>query len=144
MPHKVIFTPSGIRATAEEGQSVYDVALASGVDILSICGGKGLCRRCQIEFEPGDYPKFGVWRAKELYALYMQCDELFWQRARQPQSALTLEEYQNHLKGERQSLLVRALLFWLAGVAVLFLASFLIIRASAWLKPGSDTHTDTG
>lgn len=58
--HKVIFTPSGIRATASHGQSVYDVALASGVDILSICGGKGLCRRCQIEFEPGDYSKFGV------------------------------------------------------------------------------------
>lgn len=58
--HKVIFTPSGIRATAKEGESVYDVALNSGVDILSICGGKGLCRRCQIEFQPGDYPKFGV------------------------------------------------------------------------------------
>jgi len=58
--HKVIFTPSGIRTTAKDGQSVYDVALASGVDILSICGGKGLCRRCQIEFQPGDYSKFGV------------------------------------------------------------------------------------
>lgn len=60
MSHKVIFTPSGIRATAEPGQSVFDVALAAGVDIQSICGGKGLCRRCQIEFEPGDYPKFGL------------------------------------------------------------------------------------
>lgn len=58
--HKVIFTPSGIRATAEHGQSVYDVALASGVDILSICGGKGLCRRCQIELEPGDHAKFDM------------------------------------------------------------------------------------
>jgi len=58
--HKVIFTPSGIRATTEPGQSVFDVALAAGVDIQSICGGKGLCRRCQIEFEPGDYPKFGL------------------------------------------------------------------------------------
>ncbi|MDE2437667.1 MAG: 2Fe-2S iron-sulfur cluster binding domain-containing protein, partial [Sphingomonadales bacterium] len=58
--HKVIFTPSGIRATARNGQSVYDVALASGVDILSICGGKGLCRRCQIELEPGEHAKFGV------------------------------------------------------------------------------------
>lgn len=82
--------------------------------------------------------------AKELYALYMQCDELFWLQARQPQSALTLEEYRNHLKGERQSLLVHALLFWLAGVAVLFLACFLIVRASAWLRPGSDTHAKTG
>lgn len=60
MSHKVIFTPSGIRATTEPGQSVFDVALAAGVDIQSICGGKGLCRRCQIEFEPGDYPKFGL------------------------------------------------------------------------------------
>lgn len=56
--HKVIFTPSGIRATAEDGQSVFDVALAAGVDIQSICGGKGLCKRCQIELEPGEHAKF--------------------------------------------------------------------------------------
>ena len=56
--HKVIFTPSGIRATAQDGQSVFDVALAAGVDIQSICGGKGLCKRCQIELEPGEHAKF--------------------------------------------------------------------------------------
>ena len=58
--HKVIFTPSGLRTSAQHGQSVYDVALASGVDIQSICGGKGLCRRCQIVLEPGDHAKFGM------------------------------------------------------------------------------------
>ena len=58
--HKVIFAPSGIRATAQDGQSVFDVALAAGVDIQSICGGKGLCRRCQIELEPGEHAKFGI------------------------------------------------------------------------------------
>ena len=77
--------------------------------------------------------------AKELYALYMQCDELFWQRARQPQSALTLEEYQNHLDNERRSLLLRAFLSWLAGVAALFLTALLTARTLAWLK-----HTKTG
>ena len=56
--HKVIFTPSGIRADALEGQTVFDVALASGVDIQSICGGKGLCNRCQIELSPGEHAKF--------------------------------------------------------------------------------------
>ncbi len=56
--HKVIFTPSGIRATAQDGESVFDVALAAGVDIQSICGGKGLCKRCQIELEPGEHAKF--------------------------------------------------------------------------------------
>jgi uncharacterized 2Fe-2S/4Fe-4S cluster protein (DUF4445 family) len=56
--HKVIFTPSGIRAEASEGRTVYDVALEAGVDIQSICGGKGLCNRCQIELEPGEHAKF--------------------------------------------------------------------------------------
>jgi uncharacterized 2Fe-2S/4Fe-4S cluster protein (DUF4445 family) len=59
-PHKVIFTPSGIRAEARPGQTVYDVALASGVDIQSICGGKGLCKRCQIELSPGEHAKFNL------------------------------------------------------------------------------------
>ena len=58
--HKVIFTPSGIRATADGEQTVYDVAQAAGVDMQSICGGKGLCNRCQVEVEPGSYPKYGV------------------------------------------------------------------------------------
>lgn len=82
--------------------------------------------------------------AKELYALYMQCDELFWQRARHPQSALTLEEYENHLKDERRSLLLRALFAWLAGVVMLFLTALLIVRTLTWLKPSSDAHAKTG
>jgi hypothetical protein len=82
--------------------------------------------------------------AKELYALYMQCDELFWQRARHPQSTLTLEEYQNELKDERHSLLLRVVFCWLAGVALLFLTAFLAVRSLAWLKPSSNTHAKTG
>ena len=58
--HRVIFTPSGIRATASGDQTVYDVALAAGVDLQSICGGKGMCNRCQVEFEPGNHAKYGV------------------------------------------------------------------------------------
>jgi len=56
--HTVIFTPSGIRAKAQEGQTVYDVALDAGVDIQSICGGKGLCKRCQCEIDTGKHAKF--------------------------------------------------------------------------------------
>ncbi len=58
--HRVIFTPSGIRGVAAETDSVLDVALAAGVDIQSICGGKGLCKRCQIELEPGEHAKLNV------------------------------------------------------------------------------------
>ena len=58
--HTVIFTPSGKRMSVEPGQSVFDIALDAGVDIQSICGGKGLCKRCQIEIDPGKHAKFNV------------------------------------------------------------------------------------
>ena len=58
--HTIIFTPSGKRATAETGASIFDVALEAGVDIQSICGGKGLCKRCQIEIDPGKHAKFNI------------------------------------------------------------------------------------
>ncbi|MEE9273179.1 MAG: ASKHA domain-containing protein [Robiginitomaculum sp.] len=58
--HTLIFTPSGVRADAKDGETVYDVALRNGVDMQSICGGKGLCKRCQIEVEPGKHAKFNI------------------------------------------------------------------------------------
>ena len=58
--HKLIFMPSGIQTAGEAGETVYDAALRSGVDMQSICGGKGLCKRCQIEVEPGEFAKFNV------------------------------------------------------------------------------------
>lgn len=60
MTHTLIFTPSGLKATAQTDETVYDVALRAGVDIQSICGGKGLCKRCQVELEPGTHAKFGI------------------------------------------------------------------------------------
>ena len=58
--HTLIFTPSGVRVDAKDGETVYDVALRSGVDMQSICGGKGLCKRCQIEVELGKHAKFNI------------------------------------------------------------------------------------
>ena len=58
--HKVIFTPSGIQTDATAGDSLYNVALRCGVDIESICGGSGLCKRCQIELSTGHHAKFNV------------------------------------------------------------------------------------
>ena len=56
--HTIIFTPTGLQATAEDGETVYEVGLRAGVDIQSICGGKGLCKRCQIEVDSGKHAKF--------------------------------------------------------------------------------------
>jgi len=58
--HKVIFAPSGLRAVAGPGETVLDVAHRAGVDLQSICGGRGLCGRCQIEVASGAHAKFAV------------------------------------------------------------------------------------
>jgi len=58
--HTLIFTPSGQKATAQDGETVYEVGLRTGVDIQSICGGKGLCKRCQIEVDTGKHAKFNI------------------------------------------------------------------------------------
>ena len=60
MTHTLIFTPVGLQTTAEGGETVYDVGLRSGVDIQSICGGKGLCKRCQIKIDTGKHAKFKI------------------------------------------------------------------------------------
>ena len=58
--HTLIFTPAGLKTKAQDGETVYDVGLRAGVDIQSICGGKGLCKRCQIEVDTGKHAKFNV------------------------------------------------------------------------------------
>lgn len=66
--HTLIFTPSGLQTTAQDGETVYDVGLRSGVDIQSICGGKGLCKRCQIEIDTGKHAKFKIEVSEENYS----------------------------------------------------------------------------
>lgn len=44
----VVFTPSGRRGTTAIGTTVLDAARSLGVDIDSVCGGRGICGRCQV------------------------------------------------------------------------------------------------
>ena len=56
----VIFTPSGRRGRFPEGTTVLDAGRALGVDIDSVCGGRGLCGRCQVTPGAGTFPKHGI------------------------------------------------------------------------------------
>ena len=58
--HRVVFTPSGIVASAPEGSAVLDAARSAGVDIDSVCGGRGLCGRCQVAPSNGEFAKWGL------------------------------------------------------------------------------------
>ena len=62
---KVVFTPAGRRGTFPLGTPVLDAARELGVDIASICGGRGLCGRCQVLCSEGDFPKHGIVSSNE-------------------------------------------------------------------------------
>jgi uncharacterized 2Fe-2S/4Fe-4S cluster protein (DUF4445 family) len=57
---QVIFTPSGRRGRFEPGTTVLDAARSLGVDLDSVCGGRGLCGRCQVVPAEGTFPKHGI------------------------------------------------------------------------------------
>ncbi len=56
----VVFTPSGRRGRFEHGTTVLDAARRLGVDLDSVCGGRGICGRCQIEVSEGEHAKHGI------------------------------------------------------------------------------------
>jgi uncharacterized 2Fe-2S/4Fe-4S cluster protein (DUF4445 family) len=56
----VVFLPSGRRGTFAHGTPLLTAARQLGVDIDSVCGGRGLCGRCQILCAEGDFPKHGI------------------------------------------------------------------------------------
>ena len=56
----VIFTPSGKRGHFPAGTPILTAARRLGVDLDSVCGGRGICSKCQITPAFGDFPKHGV------------------------------------------------------------------------------------
>ena len=58
--HLVVFTPSGRRGDVSSGTTVLDAARRLGVDIDSVCGGRGICGRCQVEPMFGEFAKHGI------------------------------------------------------------------------------------
>ena len=63
--NRVVFTPSGIEVAVPAGTSVLDAARAGGVDLDSVCGGRGLCGRCQVVPALGHHAKWGITATSE-------------------------------------------------------------------------------
>ena len=57
---KIVFTPSGKRGEFPIGTKVLDAARSLGVDVDSVCGGRGLCGRCQVVPTVGEFPKHNI------------------------------------------------------------------------------------
>ncbi len=56
----VVFTPSGKRGRFAIGTPVLTAARQLGVDLDSVCGGRGICSKCQITPSYGEFSKHGV------------------------------------------------------------------------------------
>jgi uncharacterized 2Fe-2S/4Fe-4S cluster protein (DUF4445 family) len=57
---KIVFTPSGKRGTFALGTSVLDAARSLGVDVDSVCGGRAMCGRCQVNVAEGEFAKHAI------------------------------------------------------------------------------------
>jgi uncharacterized 2Fe-2S/4Fe-4S cluster protein (DUF4445 family) len=56
----VLFMPSGRRGRFPKGTPVLDAARQIGVYVESVCGGRGICGRCQIAIAEGHFAKHGI------------------------------------------------------------------------------------
>jgi uncharacterized 2Fe-2S/4Fe-4S cluster protein (DUF4445 family) len=62
---RVVFTPSGRQGKVARGTSVLDAARQLGVDLDTVCGGRGICGRCQVVPEIGEFAKHGITSAPD-------------------------------------------------------------------------------
>ncbi|MGX9356915.1 ASKHA domain-containing protein [Roseobacteraceae bacterium S113] len=61
----VVFTPSGKRGRFPVGTPILTAARQLGVDLDSVCGGRGICSKCQITPGVGEFSKHGVTVAED-------------------------------------------------------------------------------
>ena len=57
---RVVFTPSGLSGTVAAGTDVLAAARHLGVDLDSVCGGRGICGRCAVAPASGSFPKWAM------------------------------------------------------------------------------------
>ena len=58
--HLVLFMPSGKRGRFPTDTPVLDSARQLGVHVESVCGGRGICGRCQVDVQEGVFAKHGI------------------------------------------------------------------------------------
>ena len=78
--HTIVFTPSGRRGEVPDGASVLDAARALGVDLDSVCGGRGICGRCQVMPMEGAFPKHGITSANDHLIPFTEPEERYRER----------------------------------------------------------------
>ncbi len=73
----VLFMPSGRRGRFPVGTPVLQAARSLGVYVESVCGGRGICGRCQVEVAEGHFAKHGISSAKANLSTFSQTEERY-------------------------------------------------------------------
>ena len=73
----VIFTPSGKRGRFPVGTPVLTAARQLGVDLDSVCGGRGICSKCQITPSYGEFSKHGVTVAQDALSAWNKVEQRY-------------------------------------------------------------------
>ena len=79
---QVVFTPSGRRGRFVHGTTVLDAARSLGVDLDSVCGGRGLCGRCQIVQSVGEFSKHSIHSKREHLSPFSRTEQAYEKRNR--------------------------------------------------------------
>ena len=73
----VVFTPSGKRGRFPVGTPILTAARQLGVDLDSVCGGRGICSKCQVAPAFGDFAKHGVTSRAEALSDWNSVEERY-------------------------------------------------------------------
>ncbi|MGC3937191.1 ASKHA domain-containing protein [Roseobacter sp. EG26] len=73
----VVFTPSGKRGRFPVGTPILTAARQLGVDLDSVCGGRGICSKCQITPSYGEFSKHGVTVAKDALSEWNKVEQRY-------------------------------------------------------------------
>ncbi|MBV9739629.1 MAG: DUF4445 domain-containing protein [Hyphomicrobiales bacterium] len=79
----IAFSPSGKRGRFREGVSVLEAARKLGVDLDSVCGGRGICGRCRVSIVEGVDQKRAIASTLD-HVTQMGAVEERYQRVRRP------------------------------------------------------------
>ena len=76
----VVVTPSGKRGRFAVGTPILTAARQLGVDLDSVCGGRGICSKCQIAPGSGDFSKHGITVAADALSPWNAVEERYQQK----------------------------------------------------------------
>jgi uncharacterized 2Fe-2S/4Fe-4S cluster protein (DUF4445 family) len=77
----IVFTPSGKRGRFPIGTPLLQAARQLGVDVDSVCGGRGICGRCKVLLSEGEFAKLGIRSKAEHLSPLSEPEERFARRS---------------------------------------------------------------